>query len=253
MPRRKSLSQFIEDAVKVHGNRYDYSKVNYINGDTPIEIICPVHGSIWQKPRIHLAGHGCPLCDDESKKSLVYGVGTNDLHSRNSEPIYDRWADMLRRCYYPKALRENPTYKGCSVCKEWLIFSNFKRWFVENSIEGYSIDKDILVKGNKVYSPETCCFVPQAINVLILGKRRKSSPYPLGVTYHRWGNCIRYSAQIAGAENHKHLGYFSTPEEAHLAYKEAKEQYVKELAIKYYKDKKISKKVYLALLEYTAE
>lgn len=65
--------------------------------------------------------------------------------------------------YLPK---NKPTYEGCTVCDEWLYFSNFKKWFDENYIEGFQLDKDIIIRGNKVYSPQTCCFVPKEINII---------------------------------------------------------------------------------------
>ena len=71
---------------------------------------------------------------------------------------------MLIRCYNKKDLEKNPTYKNTTVCIEWCNFQNFAQWFEKNYIDDWALDKDILVKGNKVYSPETCCFVPREIN-----------------------------------------------------------------------------------------
>lgn len=59
---RKPLEQFIEGARKVHGNKYDYSRVQYKNNKEKIEIICPIHGSFLQTPQHHLKGCGCPKC-----------------------------------------------------------------------------------------------------------------------------------------------------------------------------------------------
>lgn len=82
---------------------------------------------------------------------------------------YETWRDMIRRCYDKKIQEEkHKSYKNCSVCEEWHNYSNFKEWFDINyyELKGESItlDKDILIKGNKVYSPETCIFVPKSIN-----------------------------------------------------------------------------------------
>lgn len=102
---------------------------------------------------------------------------------------------MLTRCYNHKSLKKNPSYIGCSVCDEWLTYSNFKRWYedpINGYREGYHLDKDILVKGNKVYSPETCCFVPHSINCLLLTRQRKRGALPIGVTIRH----KTYSSQL---------------------------------------------------------
>lgn len=156
---------------------------------------------------------------------------------------------MLERCYDQKYHQKEPTYIGCSVCGEWKYFSNFKRWFDENYIEGYQLDKDILVKGNKIYSPETCCFVPQEINYLLINRRLHRGTEPLGVD--RKGNS--YRAFFHQNKRKIHLGSFSTPEAAFLAYKKAKEQYVKGLAEKYHAEGKITERVYIALCNYRVE
>ena len=106
-----------------------------------------------------------------TKRKIVYGVAHNDYAGRikeNGKHIrsYRSWISMLSRCYGEKELNNRPSYKGCSVCDEWLLFSNFKKWFDDptNGYQnGYCLDKDILIKGNKVYSPNTCCFVPNEI------------------------------------------------------------------------------------------
>jgi hypothetical protein len=72
---------------------------------------------------------------------------------------YSTWHNMLVRCYDPNYSKLYPTYTDCSVCQEWLNFSNFNNWFLENYVEGFVLDKDTLVKGNKIYSPETCKFI----------------------------------------------------------------------------------------------
>jgi hypothetical protein len=108
-----------------------------------------------------------------TKKSLsgrrpVYGVGINDadyitIYKSNGStltcPFYRRWKNMLSRCYDKKYLERNKTYKDCSVCKEWLTFSNFKAWMIKQDWRGNHLDKDITSQGNKVYSPNLCLFV----------------------------------------------------------------------------------------------
>lgn len=83
-----------------------------------------------------------------------------------STASYEVWSSMIRRCYSTKSQEKHPTYKGCSVCNEWHNFQNFSEWFEFNYSAGLHIDKDIKIKGNKIYSPETCIFVTQSINTV---------------------------------------------------------------------------------------
>ena len=69
--RRKPLEQFIEEAKKIHGNKYDYSKVQYKNNKEKVEIICPVHGSFWQTVKHHLNGCGCPMCNSSKGENII--------------------------------------------------------------------------------------------------------------------------------------------------------------------------------------
>ena len=127
---------------------------------------------------------------------------------------------MLQRCYDIKLHNKYPTYKGCRVSDEWLSFGNFANWFDENYVEGWQIDKDILGDG-KLYSPETCCFVPHKINNLLHdNKAKKRDSTPIGVKLQD----SRYRVQIGNSR--KHIGYFSTPQQAETAYKKAKKEYV---------------------------
>ncbi len=121
------------------------------------------------------------------KNKLVQGVGVNDYEeaitvSGKHIDSYSCWSRMLKRCYSSKYQSRNPTYAGCSVCGEWLIFSNFKNWYDINYRVEFELDKDILVEGNKVYSPDTCCFVPQYLNKLLTDRGRTRGDLPVGVS-----------------------------------------------------------------------
>lgn len=100
-------------------------------------------------------------------KPSVFGlgyIGQGEYESGTTGKIYknyNTWSAMLARCYKPS---QQESYIGCTVCKEWHNFQNFAKWFEENYVEGWALDKDILISGNRVYSPETCCFVPSEIN-----------------------------------------------------------------------------------------
>lgn len=165
-------------------------------------------------------------------------------------PSYASWKQMLTRCYSEAYKTKTPTYKSAIVCEEWKRFSQFKKWFDCNYVEGYVLDKDILVKGNKLYSPETCCFVPQEINALLIKHDSKRGVYPIGVSKHGKKYCARVNKYKLG---NIWIGTFDTTEEAFNAYKEAKENYIKELSKKYYNTGRITEKVYEALLNYKVE
>lgn len=168
---------------------------------------------------------------------MILGIGANDYKesmSMNGKNIlsYNIWKSMLYRCYSPKVHNRSPTYIGCTTCDEWLSFSNFKKWFDENYIEGFQLDKDILVEGNKVYSPDTCRFVPQHINSLLTDSSKSRGKLPLGVSVQKIigrRKNLSYIAQV-GSKN-KLTKNFKTIEEASAWYSATKHQVVKERAI----------------------
>lgn len=167
--------------------------------------------------------------------------------------FFGLWHKIIERCHSEKWHKKRPTYIGCSVCEDWLLYSNFKKWFDDSANgykKGYQVDKDILIKGNKVYSPETCCFVPPFINSLLTNRKRFRGAYPIGVFRRPNG---KYFAEMTRYGKHKKLGDFFTIEEAFSAYKEAKEAYIKEVAQDYFERGLITQKVYNALLNYKIE
>ena len=164
---------------------------------------------------------------------------------------------MLKRCYSGEYQKKEPTYKDCTVCKEWLNYSNFKKWYDDNyyEIDGeqMALDKDILVKGNKLYSPETCVFVSSRINNLFTKNNSKRSKYYIGVNYRPEINSSNpYCASCGNTKGDQiYLGYFKTPEEAFYAYKEFKEKYIKQIADEY--KPYIPQKLYDAMYRYEIE
>lgn len=177
------------------------------------------------------------------KKKLVKGVGVNDadyvvhprVNGKNEQrcPFYDRWNKMLERCYSKKHLDGHPTYSGCSVTPEWHSFMNFKSWMEKQDWQDKSLDKDLLVEGNKIYGPDTCVFVTQDVNKFICDSGATRGVYPIGVTKvtHRFIN-KPYNAKCTVYGKTKNLGYFTTPEEAHQAWRVAKHDIAIELAAK---------------------
>lgn len=261
--KKKTTDEFIAEARLVHGDKFDYSFVNYISTHIPVQIICPIHGVFEQTPSNHLR-YDCYKCGKNNaaknrtglpKKRNISRYGfINDCNSVTSEIKiqYDIWIGMIARCYNKNRLKKNPSYNGCSVCEEWHHFSNFMKWLEDpnNGYNvGYHLDKDILVKGNKVYSPETCCFVPPYINTLIISNKARRGKYPIGVTSVKKG----YIAQIHKNNELIKLGTFVNVYDAFLAYKYAKEVYIKEIAHEYYGKGLITEKVYNALMRYEVE
>lgn len=161
------------------------------------------------------------------------------------------WNDMLKRCYSSKYIEKHQTYKGCRVHDSWLNFQIFSEWYYNNfyqiSEELMSLDKDILYKGNKIYSPDTCVFTPQRINSLFVKSNRSRGELPIGVSYKN----KKYRAYCHVDKKMKYLGCYNTPEEAFQVYKNFKEKYIKEVAEEY-KDK-IPEKLYNAMITYEVE
>lgn len=166
---------------------------------------------------------------------------------------YNIWQGMLSRCYNPKYIQKYPTYNECEVCPEWHNFQVFAEWFEKNfyEIEGQrmDIDKDILCKGNKIYSPDTCVVVPQNINKLFTKCNNSRGKLPVGVSYHKLNE--KYIARCHVKGKLKHLGYYDTKKEAFQVYKKFKEDYIKKVAEEY--KEKIPTKLYNAMLKYEVE
>ena len=186
-------------------------------------------------------------------QKTVYGIGyigVGEHKTSDNLILYDKWSGMLRRCYDSKFLIKHPSYEGCSIIEEWHNFQVFAEWFYENwkpYMKGWHLDKDILVKGNKIYSPETCCFVPQEINGLLITRKLDRGMYPIGVSYNKRDET--YTTEIP--KNKKGKRNFKTVDEAFKLYKELKEEHIKEKA-DYWKDK-IDLRVYKAMYDYRIE
>lgn len=174
------------------------------------------------------------------KVKRVYGVGINDAEYPVQRfvngklvfkcPFYSVWKSMLERGYSNKFKSTHPTYKDATVCEEWHRFSSFKNWMETQDWEDKALDKDILYPDNMVYSPNTCCFVPQAVNNFLTDRRRYRGAFPLGVYYHSRDN--EYRAQISDLSGKQiQLGTFDSPHQAHQAWAKEKLRLAKELCV----------------------
>jgi hypothetical protein len=187
------------------------------------------------------------------KSKGVYNIGYNSggKHQVNingkQTKVYTTWKSMFVRCYSKINLLDRPTYIGCYVINEWHDFQVFADWFYENYTDGWELDKDILVKGNKVYGPETCCFVPKEVNQIFTSVRK--GKYPIGVSFHR--NNQKFISQIKIFNVKKYLGSWETIEEAFNAYAKEYSIYMEKIIFKHctlsenVKNSIINKKIYI--------
>ena len=181
-------------------------------------------------------------------------VGEEPSRDNNGNKLkeYFLWNHMLTRCYGEKAKLKLPSYEDCTASDNFKYFPYFKDWCSKQmgfGKEGWQLDKDILVKGNKIYSEDTCCFVPAEINSVFIKCDRSRGEYPLGVNYHKATR--KFVAQISYRKTKTHLGLYDTVEDAFKAYKKSKEKLIKSLADKYMDV--LDPRVYKAMVEYEVE
>lgn len=183
---------------------------------------------------------------------LAHGVGINDKPNYWESKEYIVWNDMLRRCFSEKYHTKKPTYIGCDVSENFKYFSYFYDWCnnqIGFGLDSYQLDKDLLIKGSKVYSEDICLFIPSQINSLIIKCDGIRGEYPIGVTFHKRVN--KFSAKMRLYGDRIHIGYYSTPYLAFLAYKKTKENHIKEMAEIYRHSMDI--RAYNALMRYTVD
>jgi hypothetical protein len=147
---------------------------------------------------------------------------------------YSAWSSMLRRCYNEDYWSKYPTYAGCSVSEEWHNFQNFAEWYEKQpnaNKDGFSLDKDIIKSSNKVYCQDYCDIVPSKVNNLLINCKATRGQFPVGVCYY--SRSKKYKAQVSTVDKRIFLGYYNTPEEAFVVYKEAKEAEIKRVAEEY--------------------
>ena len=210
----------------------------------------------WTKEHVEYANFkkgdiSCPFelrvfgvaCIGEGK----YKAKINGKHTK----YYRLWRAMIQRCYDFKYIEKYPTYEGCEVDSRWLNFQVFAEWVNKNYYEvgnqRMDLDKDILIKGNKIYSPDTCIFVPQNINKLFIKCDGSRGDLPVGVTYEK----KKYRVRCHMNGKNQSLGYYKNSDEAFQVYKNFKEKYIKEVAEEY--KNVIPQKLYNAMINYKVE
>ena len=188
----------------------------------------------------------------------VYGVGIlgikypSKVNGRNTKE-YDLWYSMLRRCYSDNFKKRRPTYEGCEVSDKFKSYEYFYEWChsqIGFGVDGWHLDKDLLVKGNKEYSEYSCVFLPSEINTVLVKHTPSRGKHLIGVSWY--SKSKTFIAQVNKNKGKpENLGYFKTEIEAFNAYKTAKESFVKEQAEKW--KGKIDERAYEALMDYEVE
>ena len=187
---------------------------------------------------------GSIVCPYEPRTLGVGYLGEGPYQTRTKEMKpgertieYNTWATMVRRCHDPKFQERDPSYIGCTIVDDWYNYQNFGYWYTDNYYEipgeKMQLDKDILVKNNKVYGPDTCIFVPHHINSLFTTRKNRRGELPIGVFYTNKYSTNRYSVRcntMFGDRKTITVHGFTDPVEAFEAYKELKEQEIKRVA-----------------------
>lgn len=183
---------------------------------------------------------------------LVYGIGINNLKGKSKTKEYRLWMSMLKRCYSNNTSNKYPTYVDCTVSENFKSFSYFYDWCQKQigfGIDGFEMDKDLLIKGNKEYHEFKCVFIPSKINNILTRANSIRGNLPIGVCFHSLSG--KYRSQIRLDGKQVDIGYFNSPFDAFSAYKHKKESYLKDTA-KNYKNK-IDPRSYAALLKYRVD
>ena len=183
-----------------------------------------------------------------------YPVSENCKHTKE----YKTWDNMLKRCFSGKLKNKQPTYKDVVCCDDWLLYENFYEWLHEQenfqqwkNNDRYALEKDILIKHNKIYSPEACCLVPPNVNCLFLKRKANRGELPIGV--QKSGVFFLATCHNPYTNKTERLGTYQTIKEAFQAYKRYKEYLIKMVAEVEFNKGNITKKCYDAMMEYQVE
>lgn len=195
----------------------------------------------------------------------IFGVGMIGekypvKNGKKNTKEYYTWYHMLKRCYDEDCKKKYPTYENVTCCDEWLLYENFYEWL--HSQENFdkwiqtdrsAIDKDILVKGNKIYSSETCCLVPQNVNGLFAKSDATRGSLPVGIRFNKKASV--YVAECCGniKTTDRYLGESKELGKTFQIYKNYKENLIKQIAQEEYANSNITKRCYEAMLNYQVE
>ena len=223
----------------------------YVDNNTPCNYICSKHGEFINVPVYITSGskqrNGCSECASQNRqasqrKNKLYGVGVNDwddavsISYSKKIPEYQMWKDLLKRVYSEKYHKKQPTYVGVTIDSKWHSLKGFiedvstLKNYEEALHNGYALDKDIAVNGNRHYSLENCCFVPPEVNTQFK-VLNKTNGLPKGV--YKKTDSNKFACDCTTPEKTVYLGLYDTPEEAFIVRKRFKQNEMKKLAKKY--------------------
>lgn len=167
-----------------------------------------------------------------------FGIYLTAKNGKNTN-VWMMWDNMLSRCYNPKdSSYANYGGRCVTVCKYWHSFQNYACWVYQNKRENFELDKDLLSPQAKMYSEETCCFLPRDINSFV------KTNLDAGV----WFNGKKYVAQINHKGRNKIIGRYLDRQSALVAFIEEKCEVAKKLAESFKNE--ISNEAYSKLLNY---
>lgn len=211
-----------------------------------------VHTTYYNFLRGQVKNPYCPTVYGVGIIGGKYKVSTNRIETKE----YIAWYNMLKRCFDKNYKEKHQTYLNVDCCEEWLHFENFYEWLHNQdnfdrwlNNKGWNLDKDIIVKHNKIYYPDACCLVPNSINKLFTRSDAARGELPIGIS--KVGNMFQASClnQLIGKK--EYLGIYQTAEEAFMVYKKYKENLIKQIAKLEYSNGNIVKKCYNAMMQYT--
>ena len=225
---KKNKDYFLKHSKIKYGKFRVLSMDSVTNkGNLIVSVLCDC--GVECKVSLALIVSGRTKCCKECQK-LVLGVAINDADYSVTKivdgvkvpcPYHTTWSNLVSRCYNEKLKLKYPTYQDCTICEEWLIFSNFKAWMEAQDWQGNYLDKDLLVKGNKIYSPDTCLFVSRYVNNILVAPILSDKTLPTGVSIAtRYP--LKYRARCSDGTKTRTLGKFDTWQEAEKVYKSFK-------------------------------
>lgn len=238
---RKKINRVGEKKTNNFGSKIEIIEYRHAND---IDIFFPEYDWTAKHAIYKQFKNGSISCPYEPR---LYGFGyigdgkyTTGISTKHNKE-YIAWNGMLRRCYDPKWYEKHSTYEKCEVCEEWLNFQIFAEWYEKNYYEipgqRMELDKDILIKNNKIYSPDTCIIAPQIINRLFVKDSSNRGEYPIGLYYDKNSKKIKVQCWVYenGKGKQEHLGLFPIEQEAEAfyIYKKTKEKSIKNLAEEY--------------------
>jgi len=202
-----------------------YSAVIIDGGSKPSYVTIQIEDYVFEMVLSHVKRGGVryPFHPSVFNKGYL-GIGAHKANENNKKTkAYDTWKNMLKRSYDSKFHIKQPTYKDVEVCEEWLNFQTFSKWFEQSNYQnGWELDKDLLSVDNKIYSPETCLFIPQALNKFLSNSNSANTSGYTGVSWAKHINKWRVFIQSVETGEGTYLGCFIDIEEAGEAYKVAR-------------------------------